>query len=60
AELAREFWHARDDQHELARRCRRYVLDEHRPETIYRQWFDALRVPRAALTPEPPVGAAPN
>lgn len=59
AHLAREFWQAREDQHELARRCRRYVLDEHRPEAIYRQWFDALRGLRAIPTSEPAVAGAP-
>lgn len=53
AHLAREFWEAREHQHELARRCRQYVLDEHRPETIYRQWLDVLRSLRAMPTREP-------
>lgn len=53
AHLAREFWHAREHQHELARRCRQYVLDEHRPETIYRQWFDVLRICTACRRANP-------
>jgi glycosyltransferase involved in cell wall biosynthesis len=58
AYLAREFWQARESQHALARRCRRYVLDEHRPETIYRQWFDMLRSLRAIPTSEPALAGA--
>lgn len=43
AALAREFWASRDDQHELAERCRSYVLEAHRPEAIYREWFGAVQ-----------------
>ena len=43
------------DQRDLARRCRLYVLDNHRPETIYKEWFDALGVPRVTPAPEPAV-----
>jgi glycosyltransferase involved in cell wall biosynthesis len=58
AALAREFWRLRDDQRDLARRCRLYVLDNHRPETIYKEWFDALGVPRTMTAVEPAVAGA--
>jgi glycosyltransferase involved in cell wall biosynthesis len=58
AYLALELWQARESQHELARRCRGYVLDEHRPEMIYRQWFDALRSLRPAPTSAPALAGA--
>jgi len=53
ASLARELWRRRADQHELAHRCRRYVLDQHLPETIYGEWFDALFAPRGQVAAKP-------
>jgi len=58
AAVARELWRLRNEQRELAQRCRRYVLDAHRPETVYGQWFDALGVPRATMVAEPEAAAA--
>jgi Glycosyltransferase Family 4 len=58
ASLVHEFWRLRGDQHELAGRCHLYVLDNHRPATIYKQWFDALRVPRATMATEPAAAGA--
>lgn len=58
ASLARELWRRRDDQRELARRCHRYVLDNHRPETVHQQWLDALGVTRPTMAAEPAVAGA--
>lgn len=48
ARLARELWANRRDQQAIAGRCRRYVLDEHLPEAVYAQWFEALGLAAAS------------
>jgi glycosyltransferase involved in cell wall biosynthesis len=42
AALARELWHKRDDQSELAARCRAYVESEHSPDAVIGRWVAAL------------------
>jgi glycosyltransferase involved in cell wall biosynthesis len=42
AELARELWQSRGDQHALSLRCRRYVADNHSPRELARRWSDVL------------------
>jgi glycosyltransferase involved in cell wall biosynthesis len=44
AELARAMWQRRDDQHELAARCQRYVAREHSLEHIADRWAQTLRL----------------
>jgi glycosyltransferase involved in cell wall biosynthesis len=39
---ARALWDGRSDLNEPAARCRRYVADEHSPETISDQWMTVL------------------
>lgn len=41
-ELARAMWESRDEQIEIAERCRAYVEREHSPEAGARQWREAL------------------
>jgi glycosyltransferase involved in cell wall biosynthesis len=40
--VARELWQGREDQHELAERCRRYIAGHHSREVVAAQWQEAL------------------
>jgi glycosyltransferase involved in cell wall biosynthesis len=42
AAAARALWQGRDDQSELAGRCRRYIAEEHSEEVVAHQWEQAL------------------
>lgn len=42
AELASAAWAARDDQIEVAQRCRNYVAREHAPDRVAARWEQAL------------------
>lgn len=44
---ARKLWQERDDQRELAERCRRYVAEDHSEEAVATQWERALGLARS-------------
>lgn len=43
---ARSLWETRDDEREVAARCRRYISDQHSPEAVSARWEEALGLGR--------------
>jgi glycosyltransferase involved in cell wall biosynthesis len=43
-ELARRMWEGRNNQADVAARCRNYVLEHHSPEGVSARWQDALGI----------------
>lgn len=41
---ARALWASRNDQREIAERCRRYVAEHHSPDAVAAQWASALGI----------------
>jgi glycosyltransferase involved in cell wall biosynthesis len=56
-DLARRVWDEREDQADIAARCRQYIFEHHSPEAVSARWQEALgiasseRAARAALAP---------
>ena len=49
AEAARGMWAGRDDQQQVAARCRRYVAENHAAGAVAAQWAEALSLVRAPV-----------
>jgi glycosyltransferase involved in cell wall biosynthesis len=57
-ELASRLWRDRQDQTEVAERCRRYILDYHSAEAVGARWQEVLGIAPTRTPAEPVVGSA--